>query len=156
MRDPLEITDKQNLASLTKTAKTAPAWVHGLHPGELIRIVRQYLHMTQTQLARRSGVPQAKIARIESQQIDFRWSTLQRLLKALNADVLLLANPEIPWDDWLHERALQAAKRNVNRVLGTSALEAQQPSEDTRQAMVQKEKERLLQKRSSAELWNEP
>lgn len=152
----LKITDRQNIAALSQAAKKAPAWIHGLQPGELVRLVRQHLRMTQTQLARRSGVPQAKIARIESQKTDFRWSTLVRLLKALRADAVILARPEVSWDDWLKELASRAAERQVNRVLGTSALEEQQPPESTRQAMILEEKDRLMREGSSSELWDEP
>lgn len=51
--------------------------------GGPIRARRIELGWTQSELAERSGVPQADISRIENDRLDARWSTLQRLLRAL-------------------------------------------------------------------------
>jgi transcriptional regulator with XRE-family HTH domain len=51
--------------------------------GGSIRARRVELGWTQSDLAERSGVPQADISRIENDRLDARWSTLQRLLTAL-------------------------------------------------------------------------
>ena len=51
--------------------------------GGSIRGRRTELGWTQSELAERSGVPQADISRIENDRLDARWSTLQRLLAAL-------------------------------------------------------------------------
>jgi len=51
--------------------------------GGSIRARRTELGWTQSDLAERSGVPQADISRIENERLDARWSTLQRLLSAL-------------------------------------------------------------------------
>ena len=49
------------------------------HPGTAIRERRIELGWTQAELARRSGVTQADISRIETCQLDARWSTISRL-----------------------------------------------------------------------------
>ncbi len=49
------------------------------HPGDAIRERRIELGWTQTELATRSGVPQADISRIENGRLDARWSTIQRI-----------------------------------------------------------------------------
>ena len=51
--------------------------------GGSIRARRIELGWTQSELAERSGVPQADISRIENDRLDARWSTLQRLLASL-------------------------------------------------------------------------
>ncbi|MCZ7629656.1 MAG: helix-turn-helix domain-containing protein [Microthrixaceae bacterium] len=51
--------------------------------GGSIRARRIELGWTQSELAERSGVPQADISRIENDRLDARWSTVQRLLTAL-------------------------------------------------------------------------
>ncbi len=51
--------------------------------GGPIRARRIELGWTQSDLAERSGVPQADISRIENNRLDARWSTLRRLLTAL-------------------------------------------------------------------------
>lgn len=53
------------------------------HPGSSMRERRIELGWTQAELAKRTGVPQADISRIENGHLDARWSTLQRLLAAL-------------------------------------------------------------------------
>ena len=86
---------------------------------------------------------------------DFRWSTLVRLLAALEAEPVLIPRAKLPWRQWLRARAQTIAERQVDRVLGTSALEAQQPGERDRRQLVAEEIDRLLQRGGSA-LWNEP
>ena len=48
-------------------------------PGDTIRERRIDLGWTQTELARRSGVTQADISKIENGHLDARWSTIQKL-----------------------------------------------------------------------------
>jgi transcriptional regulator with XRE-family HTH domain len=150
----LHATTKRQIEHLQTLPDSLPAWTRHLQPGELVRLLRQYLKMSQAQLARRSGVPQAKIARIESMKTDFRWSTLSKLLAALEAEPLVLPRARTSWTEWLRGRARRVAEQRVNRVLGTSALEAQQPSELDRQAMVNEETSRLLDSGGQV-LWDE-
>jgi transcriptional regulator with XRE-family HTH domain len=52
-------------------------------PGDSIRERRIELGWTQAELARRTGIPQADISRIENGRLDARWSTIQRISAAL-------------------------------------------------------------------------
>lgn len=54
------------------------------HPGDAIRERRIELGWTQSELAQRTGVPQADISRIENHHLDPRWSTVHRLATALS------------------------------------------------------------------------
>ena len=65
-----------------------PAWsafAELSHPGDSIRERRIELGWTQAELAKRSGIPQADISRIENGRLDARWSTIQRISTALAA-----------------------------------------------------------------------
>ena len=65
------------------------------HPGDAIRERRIDLGWSQTELARRSGVTQADISKIENGHLDARWSTIQRLSTILaeeHAPIRSLAN----------------------------------------------------------------
>ena len=65
-----------------------PAWsalAELSHPGDSIRERRIELGWTQAELAKRSGIPQADISRIENGRLDARWSTIQRISTALTA-----------------------------------------------------------------------
>jgi len=53
------------------------------HPGDSIRERRTELGWTQAELAKRTGIPQADISRIENGLLDARWSTIQRISTAL-------------------------------------------------------------------------
>jgi DNA-binding XRE family transcriptional regulator len=53
------------------------------HPGDAIRERRIELGWTQAELAKRCGIPQADISRIENGRLDARWSTIQRISVAL-------------------------------------------------------------------------
>ena len=57
------------------------------HPGDSIRERRTELGWTQTELAKRTGIPQADISRIENGRLDARWSTIQRISTALATTV---------------------------------------------------------------------
>ena len=46
--------------------------------------------MSQSQLARRAGIPRAHIARLEAGAIDARLSTLRRLFDAMFCDLVVL------------------------------------------------------------------
>ncbi|MCL2423514.1 MAG: helix-turn-helix domain-containing protein [Micrococcales bacterium] len=52
-------------------------------PGDEIRSSRTALGWTQAELARRAGVSQADISRIEPGRLDARWSTIHRLSQVL-------------------------------------------------------------------------
>ncbi|MBI4374938.1 MAG: helix-turn-helix domain-containing protein [Elusimicrobia bacterium] len=62
-------------------------------PGRLIARLRRGLQLSQLQLARKSGVAQSLVSRIESGR-DVRLSTLQRLLEALGCGLVLLPASE--------------------------------------------------------------
>ncbi|HRC08714.1 MAG TPA: helix-turn-helix domain-containing protein [Miltoncostaeales bacterium] len=53
------------------------------YPGDSIRERRIELGWTQAELAKRTGIPQADISRIENGRLDARWSTIQRIATAL-------------------------------------------------------------------------
>lgn len=53
------------------------------HPGDAVRERRIQLGWTQAELAKRTGIPQADISRIENGRLDARWSTIHRLSTAL-------------------------------------------------------------------------
>ncbi len=61
---------------------TAPAWVPS--PEEL-RKLRLKAGLSQRELARRAGVSQSLIARLEKGQVNVRMTTLQRILEVLQA-----------------------------------------------------------------------
>ena len=57
-----------------------------------IRRTREELGLTQTELAKRAGIHQGDLSRIERGECDPRWSTVQRISAALGEIVLPAAS----------------------------------------------------------------
>jgi transcriptional regulator with XRE-family HTH domain len=66
-----------------------------LRPGAVVRGVRSALRMSQAQLARRSGVPKAHVARLEAGRLSPRVDTLERLLDAMFCGLLILPRARV-------------------------------------------------------------
>ena len=77
------------------------------HPAVFVRALRSALRMSQAQLAKRSGVPQAHIAHLEAQAIDVRLETLRRLFDAMFCDLWVLPRPRKRPGDAVAERELE-------------------------------------------------
>ena len=60
--------------------------------GEALRLIRRRAGMRQEDVAIQAGTNAAALSHIESGERDARWSTITRLLPALQADVHDLAN----------------------------------------------------------------
>lgn len=140
----------QRVADFTERAPAAAR----LAPHALIRALRAELHMTQAQLAKRAGVTQPHLARIEAGKVDPQLSTLRRIFRALFCDVLVVPHMLKKPQDAVLERVKERARRNVLRVAGTMALEKQAPDDETIRALIRSEEARLLAHPSS-ELWGE-
>jgi transcriptional regulator with XRE-family HTH domain len=63
-------------------------------PGQLLRLARTRLRMTQAQLGVRAGIDAAHITRIETGQIDAQWNTLVKLFRALQCDLVPYVRPQ--------------------------------------------------------------
>jgi transcriptional regulator with XRE-family HTH domain len=60
--------------------------------GEALRLIRRRADMKQEDVAARAGTNAAALSHIENGERDARWSTIARLLPALQVDVHDLAN----------------------------------------------------------------
>lgn len=63
---------------------------NGLSIGRNVKEFRSALGMTTTQLAKKTGVSQAQVSRLENDQQGFRSSTVIRLAKALRVKPWML------------------------------------------------------------------
>ena len=150
-QDAQSIATSRILSRLTEWASQAP---EGAIPvPRLIALLRLRLGMTQAQLAKRCGLPQSHIAKIESGKVDVQLATLQRIFKALFCQLTLAPRPDGNLDQILRAQARKAALIRVKRVAGTMAMEDQRPEAGLLEDLVQAESERLLKKRSS-EIWD--
>ncbi|MFA5140002.1 MAG: helix-turn-helix domain-containing protein [Elusimicrobiota bacterium] len=122
----------------------------GSAPHVLIRETRSALRMTQAQLARRAGLPQSHVAKIESGRVDVQLSTLRRILQAMFCEVVVLPKFIKTPKGAVAERIKEVARRKVARVMG-----AERPRGRMVRALIRAEEERLVS-RPSSEIWRDP
>jgi len=85
---------------------------------EALKAARISLGISQRELSARSGVPQAKISRIENGGVDLYLSTLIELARALDLDLRLVPRTAIPAvAAAVRETAERANERDLNRTL---------------------------------------
>ena len=68
--------------------------------GATVRAIRTELEMTTTALAKRVGISQAQVSRLENGQQGFRSGTLVKLAKALKVPPFRLFMTEKEWAKW--------------------------------------------------------
>lgn len=132
----------------------APDGLAGLEPHVLIRMLRHRLRMSQSQLARRVGLPQSHIAKIESGRTDMQLGTARRIFSALFCGMVILPRPERDLDKAVAGRVRVVAKRNVARVSGTMAMEKQLPERGVIRELEQSE-ERKINEGRAGDLWRD-
>jgi transcriptional regulator with XRE-family HTH domain len=147
----LPLSNRRAMQRVADFAARAPAAAR-LPPHALVRALRAELHMTQTQLAKRAGITQSHLARIEAGKVDPQVSTLRKIFSALFCDVLVVPCMLKKPQDVMLERVKERARRNVLRVTGTMALEKQAPDGETILNLIRSEEARLLAHPSS-EMW---
>ena len=150
----LRLTTGNTLKRITKYAVKAPEGLETLSYSALIRMLRDKLFMTQAQLAKRAGVPQSHIAKIEIGKMHPRLDTLEKILKALHCNLLLVPKPVQDLDEIIHERISQIAKKKVDSVTGTMRLEDQTPPFEIMEDMRHEEESKLLRNPTS-KIWED-
>ena len=124
-----------------------------LAPHAVIRAIRGGLRMTQAEVARRAGLPQSHLAKIESGKVDVRLGTLRKILGAMFCEPVLLARFQKTPQAALAERVGQAARRRVASAAG-SLVRERRAGYKTRRGLVRAEERRLLDGPGSA-IWRE-
>lgn len=109
--------------------------------------------MTQKQLAKRVGATQPFIARIERGLSEISTATLKKIFKALYCELVIVATPIIPMEQIIEKQAEVRAKKKIQYLKGTMALEEQLPKKSMIQALIEKEKKRLIEEQTS-EIWD--
>jgi predicted DNA-binding mobile mystery protein A len=151
-RNKLTPADEKAIAHLKNGSSQSP-WDSSY--ADWIRILRNYLRMTQVELAQRAKIQQSHLAGIESGKTDPRISTVRRLYEALSCRLSLEPKPKQPIDDVLRDRARAVALKRLNQSSGTMALENQAPDAETFQRMLEKQTDEILADRGNR-LWEKP
>ncbi len=111
-----------------------------------IRQIRTLLGMTQVQLARRAGMTQSAIANIENHpEADLQLSTIEKLAKALDCQLLLPIVLKEKISERLEERSKEVAQKLIQISSGNTALEMQLPDAQSVTVAVENMQKDLLE-----------
>lgn len=146
-------SEKKFADKMLKAGKKLPKDMLFHAPGELVKLFRKRLRMTQQQLAHKCRLPQSYIAKLESGKARPSWNTLTKIFKVLGCSITLMLIPEFDLDFLLEAQAYMAAAKRVKYVAGTMTLEEQAPSQKSLKEMVKEEQKRLLDSGTSR-IWN--
>ncbi|MFI0436087.1 MAG: helix-turn-helix domain-containing protein [Parachlamydiaceae bacterium] len=141
----------QEVVDESKKLKLA---TRGLSIGSLIKLIRQHMGMSQKTLAKRAGVPQSTVSRIEQGQRDVSLSTLTKILDALSCDLVISPVLRESIEMSRRRQARKMAEKRIHYLKGTMNLEDQQPDAQFTQTLLLEEEARLLQG-PDYKLWEE-
>jgi len=145
--------EQKLIDKLVKVGQSLPKELIGLTPQFLIRALRKRLRMTQAQLAKRLKLTQSNIARIESGKLSPTIETFEKILRGLGFSLAILPVAESHPDELLEKQAYEAAKTRVKYIAGTMSLEDQSPSLEATTEMIEDEKKKLLNSKTS-KIWD--
>lgn len=147
-------SEKLLIEEIMHAAQKTRVAARGLTIGALIKSIRVQLGMSQKVLAKRAGVPQSTISRIEQEERDANLSTLNKILSAISCDLVIVPLLEDSIDAIRRKQARKIAERQVRYLKGTMNLEDQQPDSRFIAELIKQEEEKLLQGPNS-KLWDE-
>ena len=150
----LSSSEKLFLDEVSTAAKHLLHTVRKLHVGTFIKTIRKQLKMTQAALAKRAGIPQSTISRIEQEISDPALSTLTALFEALSCELVIAPVLREPIDSLCRKQARKIAEQRVQYLRGTMNMEDQEPDKRLLEELIKKETEALLHN-PSAKLWEE-
>lgn len=143
-RKPSTIIDDIALSHLQVQDVTEPS---NRTPGDWIRILRNRLRMTQTELAKRAHITQPNLAAIESGRVDPQVGTLRRIYQGLWCDLNVEPRLEKPLEELLRGRARTVALKHLKHTMGTMALEDQAPDKEIFRRLLEKRTDDILRSR---------
>ncbi|MDR4468683.1 MAG: helix-turn-helix domain-containing protein [Nitrospira sp.] len=106
--------------------------------GQWIRTVRNYLRMTQQELAQRSQIPQSHLALIESGKIDPQIGTLQRIFDGLSCELVIEPQPRRPLSEILRGRARKHCAQEAHAHHGNHGTRRPSPRESRIRTALEK------------------
>lgn len=142
------------IEELTHVSKQMKAATKNLSIGALIKTIRTQLGMPQKVLAKRAGVPQSTVSRIEQGKRDVNLSTIYKILGALSCDLVIAPLLHDSIDAIRKNQARRIAQKHIVYIEGTMNLEKQQPDSQFIEELLKQEEQRLLQG-PNTKLWKE-
>ncbi len=140
------LSDSQNLSQLSSEGLPSVPY------HDWIRSLRNYLRMTQSELAKRAKITQPHLAAIESGKTDPQIGTLRKIFAGLSCDLVILPRPKKEIEEILRSQAGSVALKRLKQSMGTMALENQAPDEEAFRHLLKKKTEEILEDRRE-HLW---
>jgi predicted DNA-binding mobile mystery protein A len=123
-------------------------------PRGWIKAVREALGLTSAQLGKRMGVSQPRILEIEKSEKSgsITLDTLERAANEMDCKLVYALVPKIPLQDLVEERAQALAKKQLNTIGHSMALEAQSVLADDEKEQFEIMVRKIIEKAGS-NLW---
>lgn len=109
--------------------------------------------MTQKQVAKRAGLHQSHIAKIESGTSNVRVDTLNKVFNAMFCDMSVLPNPRMNLDEVVEKRVRDKARTEVQIEMGKMRERGEKADEHTFHFLLNSVVERL-NRTKSPEIWD--
>jgi predicted DNA-binding mobile mystery protein A len=125
-------------------------------PRGWIRAIREALGMTTSQLAERLGVVQSRVTAIEKAEAKqtLTLASLEKAAHALDCRLVYALVPREPLEELVEDRARLKARKRLESISHSMALEAQGVAEADEQQQFKRMVQRLLDKPGS-DLWED-
>lgn len=147
-------SEKLFLDEVSSSAEALQNATRGLSIGAFIKLIRTQLKMSQRALAKRAGVPQSTISKIEKDLKEPALPILNKICQALSSDLVIAPMLNTTLDDIRQKQANRVATKNIQYLKGTMNLEKQAPDKKLLDELIKQEEEELL-RGSGAALWDE-
>jgi predicted DNA-binding mobile mystery protein A len=122
--------------------------------GPWLKEIREALGMSTTDLARRMGVIQQRVSRLEQDEKKGKVTldSLARAADAMNCELVYFFVPKGSLENFVQEQARKAAKKLVKNVDATMSLEDQKTSKSAREKLIEDTAQELVM-RSDRSIW---
>ncbi|HXA53025.1 MAG TPA: mobile mystery protein A [Candidatus Acidoferrum sp.] len=134
----------KTIGSPTSYAQPVRGWV---------KAIREALGMSTAQLAKRAGVRQPSIVALEQSEAkgSIELGTLRRIAEALDCKLVYALVPNQPLEQTVRERARLFARRRLDPIEHSMALEDQQAPRRETEALI----DEVLRETNPRRLWDE-
>ena len=119
-----------------------------------VKAIREALGMSTAQLAKRAGVRQPSIVALEQSEAKgtIELATLRRIAEALDCKLVYALVPNKPLEQTVRERAHLFARRRLEPIEHSMALEDQKVPRKETEALI----DEILRETSPRRFWDEP
>lgn len=111
-----------------------------------IKLIREALGMTTTQLGKRAGIDQSRITRLEKAETegDLKLSSLKKMAEGLDMQFVYAFVPKTSLESMVQKQAMKIALKRMKKVSHTMKLEDQELSETEKAKVLEDLVQKIL------------